>query len=126
MKDEGGSGAILRPSSFPMTIPRSNSSRSTPGVHSNLVYTLHFHPGHDARTIAEERQRWNRQFSDPLKRFILPHANDRSPERRLRIGYVSPDFRDHVVGRNLLPLFERHDRGILRFCVIRGSCGRTN
>ena len=33
-----------------------------------------------------------------------------NPERRLRIGYVSPDFRDHVVGRNLIPLFRRHDR----------------
>ena len=41
--------------------------------------------------------------------IILPHANDRNPERRLRIGYVSPDFRDHVVGRNLLPLFRCHD-----------------
>ena len=29
--------------------------------------------------------------------------------RRLRIGYVSPDFRDHVVGRNMLPLFRHHD-----------------
>jgi predicted O-linked N-acetylglucosamine transferase (SPINDLY family) len=28
----------------------------------------------------------------------------------LRIGYVSADFRDHVIGRNLLPLFRHHDR----------------
>ena len=79
-------------------------------AHSNLVYTLHFHPDHSERTIAEERRRWNRQFGEPLKQTILPHGNDRNPDRRLRIGYVSPDFRDHVVGRYLLPLFERHDR----------------
>jgi predicted O-linked N-acetylglucosamine transferase (SPINDLY family) len=71
---------------------------------------LLFHPGYTARSISEERHRWNRRFSEPLKRFILPHANDRSPKRPLRIGYVSPDFRDHVVGRNLMPLFECHDR----------------
>jgi protein O-GlcNAc transferase len=79
-------------------------------MHSNLIYTLHFHPGHDATEIAEEHRRWNRQFSEPLRRFILAHANDRDPDRRLRIGYVSPDFRDHVIGRNLIPLFERRDR----------------
>ena len=38
-----------------------------------------------------------------------PHGNDRAADRRLKIGYVSPDFRDHVVGRNLLPLFRQHD-----------------
>ncbi len=37
------------------------------------------------------------------------YLNDRSPERRLRIGYLSPDFRRHVVGWNLLPLFREHD-----------------
>ena len=78
-------------------------------AHSNLIYALHFHPGCDERTIAAEHQRWNRQFADPLKRLVLPHSNDRSPERRLRIGYVSPDFREHVVGRNLIPLFQCHD-----------------
>ena len=81
-----------------------------PRMHSNLVLTLLYHPGHGARAIAEEQQRWSRQFSDPLKPYVHPHANDRNPERRLRVGYVSPDFREHAVGRYLLPLFERHDR----------------
>ena len=87
------------------------------GTHSNLIYTLHFHPGHDAGSISEECDRWNRQFSEPQKRLILPHANEGGAERPLRIGYVSPDFRDHVVGRNLLPLFQCHDpRAFEIFC----------
>jgi predicted O-linked N-acetylglucosamine transferase (SPINDLY family) len=86
-------------------------------THSNLVYTLHFHPGSTTRMITEERQRWNRQFGAPPNRSAAPYANDRNPDRPLRIGYVSPDFRDHVVGRNLLPLFERHDlRSFEIFC----------
>jgi protein O-GlcNAc transferase len=79
-------------------------------THSNLVCTLHFQTGHDERTISEEHQRWNQRFSDPLKRTIQPHTNDCSVNRRLRVGYVSPDFRDHPVGRYALPLFERHDQ----------------
>ena len=39
-----------------------------------------------------------------------PTPTTASPDRRLRIGFVSPDFRDHVVGHNLLPLFRDHDR----------------
>ena len=80
-----------------------------PSTHSNLVYTLHFHPDHAASSIAEERRLWNRRFGEPLRRFIQPHANGPAGAGRLRVGYVSPDFRDHVVGRNLLPLFRRHD-----------------
>ena len=80
-----------------------------PGVHSNLIYALHFQPRQDDQVITLEHRHWNRRFGDPLKPSILPHAHDRSPERRLRVGYVSPDFRDHVVGRNLVPLLECHD-----------------
>jgi predicted O-linked N-acetylglucosamine transferase (SPINDLY family) len=35
--------------------------------------------------------------------------HDRTQDRRLRIGYVSSDFRIHVVGLNILPLIENHD-----------------
>jgi protein O-GlcNAc transferase len=79
-------------------------------AHSNLISTLHFLPGNNRGTISEEHHRWNRQFGEALKQFILPHTNDRSPERRLRIGYVSPNFRDQVVGRNIRPLFQWHER----------------
>jgi len=81
-----------------------------PEACSNLLLALNYHPSIDADSLAEEHLRWNRQLAEPLRQFIQPHRNDCSPERRLRIGYVSPDFREHPVGRFLLPLLAQHDR----------------
>jgi protein O-GlcNAc transferase len=88
-----------------------------PEAHSNLVYTLQYHPGYDARAIAEESRCWSRRHADPLQPFIPAHANTREPDRRLRIGYVSADFRNHASAHFLLPLLKHHDaRQVEVFC----------
>ncbi len=79
-------------------------------AHSNLLFALHHPPGCQPQAIAEEYRRWERRHAGPLKKLIRPHANDRDPSRRLRIGYVSADLREHPVGRFLLPLLAHHDR----------------
>jgi protein O-GlcNAc transferase len=38
------------------------------------------------------------------------HANRRDPRRRIRIGYLSSDLRDHPIARNIEPLLEHRDR----------------
>jgi len=81
-----------------------------PSALSNVIYALQFHPEMRFKDIAAARQEWNERFAEPLKRSIEPHTNVRDPERRLRIGYVSAEFREHVIGRNLLPLLRQHDR----------------
>jgi protein O-GlcNAc transferase len=83
-------------------------------AHSNLIFAIQNHSGYDAETIAEEHRAWDRQIAQPLREFILPHDNNRDPNRPLRIGYVSPDFRDHAVSRFLLPLFRHHDHAACR------------
>lgn len=77
---------------------------------SNLLLTAHYHPGWNAGAIAEEHRRWNQQHGEPLRQFIRPHANDRNPGRRLRVGLVSPDFCSHPVAFFLEGLLEVHDR----------------
>ena len=74
-------------------------------AHSNLVYAQLFCPGYDAQALYEEHRRWNQRHAAPLAKFIQPHRNDRSPDRRLRIGYVSPDFRNHCQAFFTVPLF---------------------
>jgi predicted O-linked N-acetylglucosamine transferase (SPINDLY family) len=92
-------------------------------AHSNLLYTLVFCTGYDAQTIFEEHRRWSRQHADPLARFIQPHSNDRSLHRRLRIGYVSPDFRHHAESFFTVALLSAHDHENFEiFCYADVAC----
>lgn len=79
-------------------------------AHSNLLYHMHGDPGSDAKAMFSEHCRWAEIHARPLERHVGAHANDRNPERRLRIGYVSPDFRNHSVAFFLEGLLAAHDR----------------
>ena len=79
------------------------------GTHSSLLFTLNFCPGYDGRALCEEHRVWNQRYAGHLAEFIRAHTNDRSPNRRLRIGYVSPDFRTHCQAFFTLPLLSSHD-----------------
>jgi protein O-GlcNAc transferase len=77
---------------------------------SNLLFQMHFLPGSDGAVLGRELAAWRTKFADPLRSEMRPWENDRTPERPLRVGLVSPNFRDHVVGRNVMPLFRHADR----------------
>ena len=77
---------------------------------SNWVYALHFHPDQNQRSLLAAAHFWRTRHADHLTQHARPHLNDRNAHRRIRIGYVSPDFREHPVARFLLPLLQGHDR----------------
>ncbi|WGS49192.1 tetratricopeptide repeat protein [Paraburkholderia sp. D15] len=77
-------------------------------AHSNLAYALTFQAEH-AQPLLHECRRWSARHEAPFRGNYPPHANDPSTERRLRIGYVSPDFRDHCQTLFTLPLLSHHD-----------------
>ena len=79
-------------------------------AHSNLVYTLYFHPAFDERAILAEVKQFASTHPSPLQpSFSLSAGHDYTPERRLRIGYVSPDFRNHCQSLFTIPLLSNHD-----------------
>ncbi len=91
--------------------------------HSNLVYALHFDPAANPESILAESLLWARRHGRARAEDVPPSENDPVPNRRLRIGYVSPDFCNHVVGNNILPLLKEHDHASFEiFCY---SCVRT-
>jgi predicted O-linked N-acetylglucosamine transferase (SPINDLY family) len=76
---------------------------------SNYLYGMHFDPSYGPEQIHAEHAAWG-QALEAVISATNAHHNDRSPERRLRIGYVCSHFRGHVLGYSLLPLFRQHDR----------------
>jgi tetratricopeptide (TPR) repeat protein len=78
--------------------------------HSNLLYLMHFQPGVDPVQLRAEHERWNERHAWALLPSKRKLTHTRRTDRRLRIGYVSPDFCEHPVGRFLTQLFAHHDR----------------
>lgn len=92
-------------------------------AHGNLAYALSFQST-EGGPILEECRRWNDRHAAPLQSEIRAHpgADDRSPHRRLRIGYVSPNFRDHCQSLFTIPLLSHHDHaGFEIFCYCTGG-----
>ncbi|MFZ5805797.1 MAG: tetratricopeptide repeat protein [Verrucomicrobiota bacterium] len=78
-------------------------------AHSNLLFFINFDPAFDPQTVFTEYRAWNELHA---KKFAAqkkyPNAPD--PHRRLRLGFVSPDFREHVVGSYLEIFFRNFDK----------------
>lgn len=88
-----------------------------PGTHSNLVYALNFVPGLAPAEVFAGHRHWAELHAAPLRSEHRPLANSPEPERRLRIGYVSPDFIHHAVAYFIEPVLAAHDRNRIEvFC----------
>ncbi len=74
------------------------------------LYAFSYHPDLSAAEIYAEFVRWGDRFPMPAVDFS---AHDRTQNRRLRVGYVSPDFRRHTSRFFFWPLFANHDRTVV-------------
>lgn len=81
-----------------------------PEPHSALLFQMNNLPSTTPESLYAEAWRWNSLYADPLAPQIRPHDNTPDPERRLRIGYVSPDLYNHAIMKFVPPVFERHDK----------------
>ncbi len=82
---------------------------------SGLLFTLHASARGSTRTVMRELQRWQRYCAPGADRCRVPHDRSLDPERVLRVGYISPDFRNHVVRQFFQPVLMVHDSDRFEF-----------
>ena len=90
---------------------------------NNYLHTLLYKPGisnddlfSKYLEIANQRKPKNNPIPLPLPHIIKGE--------RIRIGYISSDFREHPVGHNIMPLFSNHDHNKYEiFCYAELSSG---
>jgi predicted O-linked N-acetylglucosamine transferase (SPINDLY family) len=86
-------------------------------LHTDLLLALQYSSATRASDLLAEHRRFAEFIETPLRAQWPRHANPRQPERRLRIGYVSADLREHAVAWFFEPVLRQHDRSRVElFC----------
>lgn len=95
-----------------------------PGMWGMRAY-IHSHADRDPMMALQVHQDWGRRFADPLTRKAKPLVvADRNPRKRLRIGYVTADFREHSVAFFMMPVLTHHNPALVEVHVY--SSGRRD
>lgn len=82
-------------------------------IHGNLLFALHYTNAVPPDTLFKAHQIWGERHARPLLPAAPHFANPRDPDRRLRVGYVSPDFCTHSCAYFSEPLLAAHDRSAI-------------
>ena len=95
--------------------------QDNPAAHSNVLFTLVGYELEPADKRLAEAQRFAERFGKhPFERWH-DRIPDPNPQRRLKIGLISPDFCRHAVSYFVEPLLEQWDRQKLEITLY--SCG---
>jgi predicted O-linked N-acetylglucosamine transferase (SPINDLY family) len=89
---------------------RALDQKRGPDMHSALLFSMHYLPDASPEEIFDEHRRFAAAYETPLLAAQPRHLHHPDPDRPLRIGYVSPDFKMHPVAQFLYPVLARHDR----------------
>jgi len=80
-----------------------------PPIHSNLCLMLNYSSNVKPEEVLAEHRTWAVRLAGPTRdRPPVPQPHD--PDRRLKIGYLSADFRNHTVSGFIETLLTEHDR----------------
>jgi protein O-GlcNAc transferase len=79
-------------------------------LHEALLMNMLYNFRYDSQTIFFEHVLFAKQFEKPLQSVISPSSSKKSLKRKLKIGYVSPDFRSHSVSYFIEPVLSSHDK----------------
>lgn len=82
--------------------------------HSSFVYALNYIEEPSQQEIFEEHKQWGVQHSVGVQEEGWPWI-ERNPDKKLRVGFLSPDFRAHVVALFIQQLFKNYNKEQFEF-----------
>lgn len=86
------------------------------GPYTNMLFALTRSDTAAPEEIFRAHEDWARRYAEPLTAAAEPCPARPRTHAKVKVGYVSPDFRDHPVSYFLQPVLESHDRATFEIC----------
>jgi len=80
-------------------------------AHSGRVFALNYSSELTQAEIYVKHLEFGQQFGQATAASLQSDFPDRNKNKRIRVGYLSPDFRQHSVAYFCEPVLKAHDRG---------------
>lgn len=87
------------------------------GVLTNCAVALNYAEGVTREDLLEAHTRYGRALGALPSPALSPMVNPRDPDRKLRIGLLSPDLQDHSVSYFVRPMLAGRDRAKFEYFV---------
>lgn len=95
------------------------------GLHSSYLFCLTQDEDADPAALFEAHRAYGTRFEALARSHRQPHANHRDPDRKLRVGFVSGDLRNHAVAYFIDPVWTAIDRDKLEIWAYH-TCGEQD
>lgn len=97
---------------------------------NQILYTSFLHSSHiceeyDCLEMFKDHKRWAK-YNASKDLAIDGHKNVVDPDRKLRIGYISPDFRIHPVGLMIKPIIDNQNKNEVELFGYANVAGKDN
>lgn len=93
---------------------------ANPAGGSGAIFAANFDPDLDDAQTQKLRKDWARRHAEKLRATWRAHANTRDPKKRIVVGYVSGDFREHAAAGVIEPILAAHDKNAVE--IVLYSC----
>ena len=92
---------------------------------TSYLLALHNSDRIEPAAIAAAIRQMGTQFPGPAATVAPPAEQSSGPERKLRVGFVSGDFRTHSVAQFFEPILNERNRGAFEY-ICYSSCGQQD
>ena len=77
---------------------------------SHIFFGLNYNPDYSAEQIYSYYKQFDQKFSFPSQKHWQPFPQIKKNKPKLKIGYVSPDFKNHSMKNYLKPALKNHNQ----------------
>lgn len=92
-------------------------------LQSNMIMFSDLLPETTLIEALHRRRHWAYSYEAPLRKLWRQHKNDRDPDRKLRVGYVGADFRQHSAAHIHGAVVRAHDPEQIAVYIYAGNRG---